>query len=105
MSLGKRRRWICGSLSRGSRSVRSGGDAAGAGDDVDVLEVPFRGVAPVASGRGSAGGDVAADLAGRGGSKTLAWDREAAIGGKGVVTQEAAAFAGTLATRVVLAPP
>lgn len=38
-------------------------------------------------------------------SKTLVWDREAAIGGKGVVTQAAAAFAGTLATRIVLAPP
>ena len=38
-------------------------------------------------------------------SKTLVWDREAAIGGKGKVTQLAAAFAGTLATRVVLAPP
>ena len=38
-------------------------------------------------------------------SKTLVWDRESAIGGKGVVTQAAAAFAGTLATRVVLAPP
>lgn len=38
-------------------------------------------------------------------SKTLIWDREAAIGGKGKVTQTAAAFAGTLATRVVLAPP
>lgn len=37
-------------------------------------------------------------------SKTLVWDREAAIGGKGKVTQAAAAFAGTLATRVVLAP-
>lgn len=38
-------------------------------------------------------------------SKTLVWDRESAIGGKGVVTAAAAAFAGTLATRVVLAPP
>ena len=38
-------------------------------------------------------------------SKTLVWDRESAIGGKGVVTVAAAAFAGTLATRVVLAPP
>jgi transposase len=38
-------------------------------------------------------------------SKTLVWDRESAIGGKGKVTQAAAAFAGTLATRVVLAPP
>ena len=38
-------------------------------------------------------------------SKTLVWDREAAIGGKGKVTAAAAAFAGTLATRVVLAPP
>lgn len=38
-------------------------------------------------------------------SKTLVWDRESAIGGKGVVTQAAAAFAGSLATRVVLAPP
>ncbi|WP_229730931.1 IS21 family transposase [Microbacterium faecale] len=38
-------------------------------------------------------------------SKTLVWDREAAIGGKGKVTQAASAFAGTLATRIVLAPP
>lgn len=38
-------------------------------------------------------------------SKTLVCDREAAIGGKGTVTQAAAAFAGTLATRIVLAPP
>ena len=38
-------------------------------------------------------------------SKTLVWDREAAIGPKGTLTQGAAAFAGTLATRVVLAPP
>lgn len=38
-------------------------------------------------------------------SKTLVWDRESAIGGKGKVTRLAAAFAGTLATRVVLAPP
>lgn len=37
-------------------------------------------------------------------SKTLVWDREAAIGGRGKVTQAAAAFAGTLATRIVLAP-
>ena len=37
-------------------------------------------------------------------SKTLVWDREGAIGPKGKVTQLAAAFAGTLATRVVLAP-
>ncbi|WP_326491042.1 IS21 family transposase [Agromyces marinus] len=38
-------------------------------------------------------------------SKTLVWDRESAIGGKGKVTAAAASFAGTLATRVVLAPP
>ena len=38
-------------------------------------------------------------------TKTLVWDRESAIGGKGGVTQPAAAFAGTLATRIVLAPP
>lgn len=38
-------------------------------------------------------------------TKTLVWDREAAIGGKGKVTAPAAAFAGTLATRIVLAPP
>lgn len=38
-------------------------------------------------------------------SKTLVWDREAAIGPKGKATQLAAAFAGTLARRVVLAPP
>jgi len=37
-------------------------------------------------------------------SKSLVWDRESAIGGRGVVTRAAAAFAGTLATRVVLAP-
>lgn len=38
-------------------------------------------------------------------TKTLVWDREAAIGGNGKVTSLAAAFAGTLATRIVLAPP
>lgn len=37
--------------------------------------------------------------------KTLIWDRESAIGGKGKVTDLAAAFAGTLATRIILAPP
>ncbi|MEU6325457.1 IS21 family transposase [Streptomyces sp. NPDC047009] len=37
--------------------------------------------------------------------KTLVWDREAAIGGTGKVTAPAAAFAGTLATRIRLAPP
>lgn len=36
---------------------------------------------------------------------TLVWDREAAIGGTGRVTAPAAAFAGTLATRIKLAPP
>jgi len=38
-------------------------------------------------------------------SKVLVWDREAAIGGRGKTTSVAAAFAGTLATKVVLAPP
>ena len=38
-------------------------------------------------------------------TKTLVWDREAAIGGNGRVTSLATAFAGTLATRFVLAPP
>ena len=38
-------------------------------------------------------------------SKTLVWDREAAIGGTGKPTAEAAAFAGTLATTIRLAPP
>lgn len=38
-------------------------------------------------------------------TKTLVWDREAAIGGTGRVTAPAAAFAGTLATRIKLAPP
>lgn len=38
-------------------------------------------------------------------SKTLVWDRESAIGGKGKVTEPAAMFAGTLGTRIVLAPP
>jgi hypothetical protein len=37
--------------------------------------------------------------------KTLVWDRESAIGGTGKVTTVAAAFAGTLATRIQLAPP
>lgn len=35
--------------------------------------------------------------------KTLIWDRESAVGGKGKVTEIAAAFAGTLATRIILA--
>jgi transposase len=38
-------------------------------------------------------------------TKTLVWDRESAIGGTGKVTAPAAAFAGTLATKIVLAPP
>lgn len=38
-------------------------------------------------------------------SKRLWWDRESAIGGGGTVTASAGAFAGTLATRIVLAPP
>ena len=38
-------------------------------------------------------------------TKTLVWDRESAIGGTGRVTAPAAAFAGTLATRIKLAPP
>lgn len=37
--------------------------------------------------------------------KTLVWDRESAIGGTGRLTAPAAAFAGTLATRIRLAPP
>ena len=37
--------------------------------------------------------------------KTLVWDREAAIGGTGRVSTAASAFAGTLATRIQLAPP
>lgn len=37
--------------------------------------------------------------------KTLVWDRESAIGGTGKVSVPAAAFAGTLATRIQLAPP
>jgi hypothetical protein len=37
-------------------------------------------------------------------SKTLVWDREVAIGGTGKLTAEAAAFAGTLATTIRLAP-
>lgn len=38
-------------------------------------------------------------------AKELWWDRESAIGGKGTPSAEASAFAGTLATRVVLARP
>lgn len=37
-------------------------------------------------------------------TKTLVWDRESAIGGAGRLTAEAAAFAGTLATQIKLAP-
>ena len=37
--------------------------------------------------------------------KTLVWDRESAIGGTGRVSVPAAAFAGTLATKIRLAPP
>src|SRR5215467_465863 len=36
--------------------------------------------------------------------RTLVWDRESAIGGTGRVSAPAAAFAGTLATRIRLAP-
>ena len=38
-------------------------------------------------------------------TKTLVWDRESAIGGTGRVSASAAAFAGTLATQIKLAPP
>jgi transposase len=38
-------------------------------------------------------------------TKTLVWDRESAIGGSGKLTAPAAAFAGTLATTIRLAPP
>lgn len=38
-------------------------------------------------------------------TKTLVWDRESAIGDGGRVTVSAAAFAGTLATKILLAPP
>lgn len=38
-------------------------------------------------------------------TKTLVWDRESAIGGTGRVSAPAAAFAGTLATQIRLAPP
>jgi transposase len=37
--------------------------------------------------------------------KTLVWDRESAIGGTGRVSAPAAAFAGTLAMQIKLAPP
>jgi transposase len=37
--------------------------------------------------------------------KMLVWDRESAIGGTGRVSAPAAAFAGTLATQIKLAPP
>lgn len=41
---------------------------------------------------------------GAGYRKALVWDREAVIGGTGKPTTGAAGFAGTLATRIVLAP-
>ncbi len=37
--------------------------------------------------------------------RILVWDREAAIGGTGRLTSEAAAFAGTIGVRIRLAPP
>src|SRR5205085_9787498 len=37
-------------------------------------------------------------------SKTLGWDRESAIGGRGRVSAAAGMFAGTLATRIRLLP-
>ena len=37
--------------------------------------------------------------------KDLIWDRESAIGGTGIVTVRAASFAGSLSTRIQLAPP
>lgn len=56
------------------------------------------------------GGDILAGMwtliAGVGAvSKSLVWDRESAIGGTGRVSEAAAMFAGTLGTRIVLAPP
>ena len=36
--------------------------------------------------------------------RTLVWDRESAIGGKGKLTVEAASFAGTLGVKIDLAP-
>lgn len=37
--------------------------------------------------------------------RTLVWDRESAIGGRGKLTVEAASFAGTLGVQIKLAPP
>ncbi len=59
---------------------------------------------------GRAGGDILAGMwaliRGLGAvTKRLVWDRESAIGGTGAPSPAAAAFAGTLATRIVLAPP
>jgi transposase len=56
------------------------------------------------------GGDILAGMwailrAWGGCPRTLVWDREAAIGGTGKPTLEAASFAGTLGVRVRLAPP
>jgi len=56
------------------------------------------------------GGDILAGMweviSGWGGCpRTLLWDREAAIGGTGRLTVEAASFAGTLGVRIRLAPP
>ncbi|SBT40359.1 IS21 family transposase [Micromonospora narathiwatensis] len=55
-------------------------------------------------------GDILAGMweivAGWGASpRTLVWDREAAIGGTGKLTTEAASFAGTIGVRIRLAPP
>jgi transposase len=56
------------------------------------------------------GGDILAGMwtiltAWGGSPRTLVWDREAAIGGTGKPTVEAASFAGTLGVRLRLAPP
>ena len=70
-----------------------------------VLPVHDRDDDPVAAGRGHPVGDVGADRRVGRVTKTLLWDRESAIGGTGRVSVPAAAFAGTLATQIRLAPP
>lgn len=83
----------------------AGAGAAGAGHGAGILPPFVRGDDSLAAGRRHPLGHVAAAPRDWPGPQTLVWDREATIGGSGKLTASAAAFAGTLATRIKLAPP
>ncbi len=91
------RRWAC-------RSAADSSGSAGPGDDLRILPDHRRDDDPLAQGRGHLGRDVGGDHRVGRLPRTLVWDREAAIGGTGKLTAEAAGFAGTLGVRIKLAP-